>query len=333
MQMPDMDGLALAREIRRHRGGDALPLVMLTSLGRTEESSEEFAAFLTKPIKPSRLFDALLSVFGGTLEMAEPATPASTDGQNLAERLPLRILLVEDNAVNQQLAMLLLQKIGYRVDVAGNGVEALDALERQPYDVVLMDVEMPEMDGLEATRRIHQRWSSDRPHIIAVTANALRGERELCLQAGMDDYITKPIRIEQLAAALSRGSRRAVPSSAPQAIDPAVVRRLVASLGPGGPESVDGLIDAFLRNVPDQLSTLRSAIDRSDVDEVRRGAHTLKSNAATFGASFLADRCRDLEAVAKAGTIVGAGDRLAGIETELARVTAALAALRRELQR
>ena len=107
--------------------------------------------------------------------------------------------MVEDNAVNQQLALLMLQKVGYRADVAANGVEALEALERQPYDAVLMDVEMPEMDGLEATRRIHQRWPRERrPHIVAVTANAMQGERELCIQAGMDDYITKPIHIEEL---------------------------------------------------------------------------------------------------------------------------------------
>jgi PAS domain S-box-containing protein len=333
MQMPEMDGLALAREIRQHRNAGSLPLVMLTSLGRTEEAAVEFAAFLTKPIKPSRLFDALLGVFGGAIEVAEPAAAASADEETLAERLPLRILLVEDNAVNQQLALLLLQKIGYRVDVAGNGVEALDALERQPYDVVLMDVEMPEMDGLEATRLIHRRWSSDRPHIIAVTASALPGERELCLQAGMDDYITKPIRMEELTAALSRGSRRSDAVSGGQSIDPAVLRRLVVSLGPAGRESVNGLIDTFLRHLPEQLAAMRSAIDQGDVAEVRRGAHTLKSNAASFGASALADRCRELEALAKAGALEGAVDRLSGIEAELGRVTGSLEAIRPELYR
>jgi PAS domain S-box-containing protein len=333
MQMPEMDGLALAREIRRHRDAESLPLVMLTSLGRTDESSEEFAAFLTKPIRPSQLYDALLGVFGGVVQTAEPAGVAASPDEQLADRLPLRILLVEDNAVNQQLAMLLLQKIGYRVDVAGNGVEALDALERQPYDVVLMDVEMPEMDGLEATRRIHQRWSTGRPHIIAVTANALQGERELCLQAGMDDYITKPIRLEELTAALGRSSRRRGPEVEGSALDPMVIRRLVASLGSGGSESVDGLIQAFLSHVPDLMGTLRSAMDRQDVDEVRRGAHTLKSNAASFGAPALADLCRELESSAKAGTLDGAGRQLSRIETELGRVTRELEGIRSELQR
>ena len=135
----------------------------------------------------------------------------------LAQRLHLRILVVEDNAVNQQLVLLLLREARATGPTwPANGVEALEALERQPYDAVLMDVEMPEMDGLEATRRIHRRWPRERrPHIVAVTANALQGERELCLQAGMDDYITKPIRLEELSAALARvdaGRRRPPPN-------------------------------------------------------------------------------------------------------------------------
>ncbi len=197
---------------------------MLTSLGRGEDV-EDFAAFLTKPIKPSQLYDALLGVFGEAADVpSHTATGAEPAEGRLADRLPLRMLLVEDNAVNQQLAQLLLAKLGYRVDVAGNGLEALEALERQPYDVVLMDVEMPEMDGLEATRRIHRQWGTARPHIIAVTANALQGERELCLQAGMDDYITKPIRLEELTAALGRTSRPVPDPPAGGSVDRSVDR-------------------------------------------------------------------------------------------------------------
>jgi PAS domain S-box-containing protein len=325
MQMPEMDGLALGGEIRHHRDPETLPLIMLTSLGRpdTTPAGVDFAAYLTKPIKPSQLYDTLLEVFGVVLE-EEPAVEAAAD-EGLADRRPLRILVVEDNAVNQQLALLLLQKVGYRADVAANGVEALEALERQPYDVVLMDVEMPEMDGLEATRRIHQRWPKQRPHIVAVTANAMEGERELCLQAGMDDYITKPIRMDDLTAALDKGVQRTpVP-----VLDPAVMERLVASFGDG--ESVGGLIDTFLQHAPEQAQALREAVERGDAEEVRRAAHTLKSNAATFGATDLETLSRDLESQAKAGSLKGGSAMVARVEEELRRATLALEQVRRQL--
>jgi CheY-like chemotaxis protein len=127
----------------------------------------------------------------------------------MASRHPLRILLAEDNVVNQKLALRLLSQMGYRADLASNGIEAIESVERQTYDVVLMDVQMPEMDGLEASRRITARWAADkRPRIVAMTANAMAGDRELCMQAGMDDYVTKPIRVEALVQALFQAHQR-----------------------------------------------------------------------------------------------------------------------------
>ena len=200
MQMPDMDGFALAREIRT--ADSELPLVLTTSLGSVREarSATDFAAQLTKPVRASALYEALLEILGA--RAAEQAAVA--DGER-AEGPPLRILLAEDNAVNQKLALLLLEKLGYRADVATNGLEALEALKRQPYDVVLMDVQMPELDGLEATRLIVERWPAGRrPRIIAMTANAMAEDREACFEAGMEDYVAKPIQPEELAAALAR---------------------------------------------------------------------------------------------------------------------------------
>ena len=139
-----------------------------------------------------------------TAEKREPAGPTGIDSQ-MAQRHPLRILLAEDNAVNQKLALRLLAQMGYRADVAANGLEALEALERQAYDVVLMDVQMPEMDGLEASRQINARWDqARRPRIIAMTANAMQGDRERCIAAGMDDYVSKPVRVDELVGALDR---------------------------------------------------------------------------------------------------------------------------------
>jgi CheY-like chemotaxis protein len=208
MHMPDMDGLTLASEIRQHRDEHTLPLILFTSLGRRETGAEDlgFSAFLTKPIKPSQLFDALVAIFADQPVAApRPSNEPQRLDPEMASRHPLRILLAEDNAVNQKLALRLLAQMGYRADVAANGLEAIESIERQNYDVVLMDVQMPEMDGLEASRQINARWSrGERPQIVAMTANAMQGDRELCMAAGMDDYITKPIRVDELVGALDR---------------------------------------------------------------------------------------------------------------------------------
>ena len=217
MLMPEMDGLELAREIRRLRDEQELPLVLLTSLSGLPQtrSAGEFSAQLTKPIKASQLYNALLRA------LAQPATEPTAvavavgagiaaGADNMTETPSLRILLAEDNAVNQKVALRILDKLGYRADVASNGLEALEALERQTYDVVLMDVQMPEMDGLDASRRICERWPDEsRPRIIAMTANAMIEDREACFAAGMDDYVAKPVHPEELAEALSRARAHA----------------------------------------------------------------------------------------------------------------------------
>jgi CheY-like chemotaxis protein len=213
MHMPEMDGLTLARQIREQNS--ALPIVLFSSLGRREAGNGEnlFAAYLTKPIRQSQLFDTLVGLLArDTAPRAVPATAGSRIDGTMAARHPLRILLAEDNVVNQKLALRILQQMGYRADLASNGIEAVESLRRQDYDVVLMDVQMPEMDGLDAAREICAQWSKqERPRIIAMTANAMQGDREMCMAAGMDDYLTKPIRVERLVEALNqvptRGSR------------------------------------------------------------------------------------------------------------------------------
>ena len=204
MHMPGMDGVELARRIHAIR--PALPLVLFSSLGRREvgEAESLFSAYLAKPVRQSQLFDTLVTLLAQhpVKPAAAPARPQTDPG--MAARHPLRILLAEDNVVNQKLALRFLEQMGYRADVASNGLEAVESVERQAYDVVLMDVQMPEMDGLEATRRICSRWKpGERPRIVAMTANAMQGDREMCLAAGMDDYLTKPIRVERLVEALN----------------------------------------------------------------------------------------------------------------------------------
>ncbi|HEY5551176.1 MAG TPA: PAS domain S-box protein [Opitutaceae bacterium] len=214
MQMPDMDGVMLAKEIRMVRSADELPLILLSSLGREEDTAEHFVASLTKPVKPSRLLDVLAKLFweGREAEVVNMASILPPPPAMPVKANPDRILLAEDNAVNQKVALLMLAKNGYRADVAGNGLEVLEAVRRQTYDVILMDVQMPEMDGIEATRRLLQVRPdpSQRPWIVAVTANAMEGDREICVEAGMDDYISKPIKIPDLLAALERARRRSL---------------------------------------------------------------------------------------------------------------------------
>jgi len=218
MHMPGMDGVMLAREIRLLREPGAMPLVMLSSLGERDIAAESalFAGYLTKPAKPAQLFEVVSALF-----KPEPAAMQKVSTQPfvaaataMASRVE-SLLLAEDNVVNQKVALLMLAKQGYRADVAANGHEAIAAVKRRRYDFVLMDVQMPEMDGLEAARQINALWPerSDRPWIIALTANAMQGDRELCLAAGMDDYISKPMKTEELVAALER-ARTAVGKSA-----------------------------------------------------------------------------------------------------------------------
>jgi CheY-like chemotaxis protein len=209
MHMPGMDGAALAQKIRE--AGHKLPLVLFSSHGRKEATDSVFDATLAKPLRQSQLFDTLVSLLAhDEAPKAAPTAAKPRMDAGMAERHPLRILLAEDNVVNQKLALRILQQMGYRADVASNGIEAVECCARQPYDVVLMDVQMPEMDGLEATRRIVARWpgANERPRIVAMTANAMQGDREECLAAGMDDYVTKPIRVEALVGALNAVPRQ-----------------------------------------------------------------------------------------------------------------------------
>ena len=206
MHMPDLDGVELARAIRKQRSPAELPLVLLSSIGNREAGGEGlFACALTKPVKPSQLFDTLADLFPHSRAPFESVTaPAVAEAVAPAGTETTRLLLAEDNAVNQKVVLAMLRKFGLRADVAANGLEVLEAVRRQPYDIILMDVQMPEMDGLEATRQIVRQWPDPalRPWIVALTANAMEGDREKCLAAGMDDYLSKPIRKEELSAAI-----------------------------------------------------------------------------------------------------------------------------------
>ena len=294
MQMPDMDGLMLAGEIRKLPAGQTLPLVLLTSVGVRSEGPElasaAFAGCLTKPIKPAQLQELLRRVLSGAKAAAPKAPVSAKLDATLASRLPLRVLLCDDNVVNQKVAFRLLQQMGYRADVAANGLEALAALDRQPYDLIFMDVMMPEMDGLEATRQIRERQKqpSQFPNykspliIVAMTASAMYGDREKCLAAGMDDYVAKPVRLEEVRAIVERwgeGAARAEPAvtsesgsqpsetagspgqASPAAAapedDPVDMSRLL-DFTDGDPENLRELALLYLSQTEEQLGQTRS---------------------------------------------------------------------------
>jgi len=357
MQMPEMDGLELAEKLHRKKESENLPLIMMSSAGQMEKESgrKEFAAWLIKPVRQSQLYNVLMEVFAGN-KRARP--DGDGDGEleseydpQMGKRHPLRILVAEDNSINQQLALLTLERMGYLADIAGNGVEAVDAVRRQFYDTVLMDVQMPEMDGMEATKQIRRQIPPDRqPRIIAMTANALQGDREMCLNAGMDDYVSKPFKVKELLRALSQCPCRSksekkeepvqtanaadtaraaeIPVSAvsecqPAELDPQALKNLKAMLGKKAAVMLPKLIDDFFRDAVRMQKEARQAMEQGKAEELRRTVHTLKSNAKNFGANALAQLCQEAENIAKTGSC-DVSDLLSQIESEYPKVRAAL---------
>ncbi len=304
MHMPGMDGVELARELRDRPATRDLPLLLLTSLGQRPAESEALGLrHLTKPVKAGALRTAVATALGAAQEAGGTA-PAPEPSRRL------RVLLAEDNVVNQRVAGLLLERLGYRYDVVGNGQEALDALHDRPYDVVLMDMQMPVMDGLEATRRLRADLPADRqPRVVAMTANALAEDREACLTAGMDDYLAKPVRREELAAALGRVAvEDAEPEPEPVAedvaVDPSVLGSLTARLGNRAAAVLDKLIDTWESETARRLDEVDAALQGGDAAGVGRAVHAMKGGSASMGAVRLAAVCASVEGPIKAGETV-----------------------------
>ena len=316
LQMPEMDGLKLAQAIRRQPRGADMPLIMATAStsAATEQKATDagFAAFLNKPIKQTHLIETLTHLVSHRVQnqpiqvQSRRQQKSSIDG-SLAQRHPLKILIAEDNLVNQQLAIQFLQRMGYRADVVGNGQEALQALARQSYDVVLMDVQMPEMDGLSATRAICDRYSvAERPYIIAMTANAMQGDRDRCLAAGMNDYVSKPIHVPQLVDALSKCPSQAKPTvletAAPQPtesfkemLDPQVLEELVQIIGNNCAAAIKDIVNTYTTEGSQFLHQILAALAQSDLSRVSNGARSLKSSSHAVGAVAVARLCTDIE--------------------------------------
>ena len=365
----------LVTEIRKYRDRDSLPLVLLAFTGTVDKSiQEQFDSHISKPIKVAQLYRVLISLCAGR-ETAQPSTipfqntaqdaivsaistsesqktqflsktpkvPAkeSKSNEERAVNSHIRMLLADDNIVNQKVAIRILERLGYAADIVSNGLEVIEALDRQTYDIILMDVQMPEMDGLEATRYICQNWPpSDRPHIIAMTAGAMEGNQWQCIEAGMDDYVSKPVKVEALQAALERGFSKlqeirteakpaqfnmAMNPGREQSLDWQVFSNLRDELdSEDDPEFFSDLINQFLNDVPENIEGMQRSAQDNDRQTLTIKAHTLKGSSRTFGANALANLCSDLEAESESASWVKIGQRIAQIQVEFDRVKAIL---------
>jgi CheY-like chemotaxis protein/HPt (histidine-containing phosphotransfer) domain-containing protein len=342
-QMPEMDGIALAREIRAARGARAPVLILLSSTGQSLASVHAdagFAAGLSKPLRLSHLRDRLLETIGDQHDARADVVPAAA--RDVGSPMPLRILLAEDNPINQKVALRLLERLGYGANVVGDGRQVLARLDQAAYDVILMDVQMPEMDGLETSRAICARWAaSERPRIIAMTAEAMQGDRDKCLAAGMDDYLVKPVTLDRLAAALAKcrplaATAATAPEDGPapavdgqstaagSALDRDVLDQLREDLG--GTAALRDVIRSFLDQTPSVLSALRDAAARADVASIRRAAHKIKGTSSLLGARALSEQCAEIERVGESGSIADAGSRVTAVEASYRTIEAALRA-------
>src|SRR5882672_7432292 len=318
-QMPDQDGFELATAVRADRALKATRLLILTSAGQRGDGERcrqlGIQAYLTKPIARADLVEAVGTVLAGTA--SAPGEVDLVTRHSIAEsRHALRILLAEDNPVNQQVATAMLLKRGHQVDVVSNGREAVDAVAQEGYDVVLMDIQMPGMDGFEATEKIRALPQGRTLPIIALTAHALSGERERCLERGMSGYLAKPFKAHDLFAAVEgRGAQPADTAAARSpAVDLAAFRRTMEEAGAA--EAVDGILETFVATLPQRLEALVTAARGTEAEPLQRAAHAFKSAAGTIGAGHLAALLEDMERAARDGDVAGARDKLEHVRGE-----------------
>lgn len=340
-QLPDVNSIVWLSKVEDYYKSKIpsanLPVLLMIPLGEDyyQEGRYSINTLLTKPVKPKVLLNALQKIFlgEGALPVAKEPAPPTVPPQQL------KILLAEDNLVNQKVALSILNRLGYKADVANNGLEVIAALKERPYDLILMDLQMPEMDGFEATRLICQDWANNRPRIIALTANALAGDRERCLAAGMDDYLSKPIQMEPLKALLSRSPALAatvkpvVPVEDPISTTINLERiMLLRSLqDEEDPHIVADLINMYMESVPEKLGQIKIAANQGDLQHIKQLSHSMKGSSANLGADRMAKLCQQLEHKpdSESTELVS---MIEALESEYERVKLALTALQQDDQ-
>ena len=344
MQMPEIDGLMLGRAIKQNPQLSNVRLIMMTSLGQPDNANElteiGFNACLTKPVRPSQLFSCLTSTIAGDSSCQSTKTAVQRNSNNPLRNASIRILLAEDNFTNQRVAIGILKNLGLHADAVANGAEAVKALQDIPYDLVLMDVQMPEMDGIQATKRIRNPKSTVLNHtipIIAMTAHAMQGDREKCLKAGMNDYVSKPVSSIILAEKLDqwlphKGSTRidvkkneTASTLSAQNQETIVydkdgfLERLM-----GDEELAQTVIEVFLDDIPKQIESLKASLDACDAETVERIAHSIKGAAANVGGEALRELAAQIEKATKDGNIEFVNEHWTQIEHQFNRLKDAM---------
>lgn len=339
MRMPLMDGYTATQQIRAKNWHKPPIIIALTANAFEEERSIALSVgcddFVRKPFQENIILEKIAEYLGVQYTYAAPSDRSSVINKN-PEELPvtndpspitnLRILLADDNIFNQKIAAGMLKQLGYEPHLVSSGVEVLEAMQYNSYDVVLMDMKMPLMDGVETTRRIYQEWvDGERPKIIAMTASNLESDRQECFSAGMEDYITKPIRLEDLKAALSRCQPINPRNSKVAAmLDQNAIENLRTAVPDNPDEFLKDMINGYLSETPQLMQNIREAIAESDPAKLDIAAHTLKSMSATFGADSFAELCKQLENMGRSGAIAFSPEQLAQLETEYQEVVVAL---------
>ena len=345
MQMPDMDGVQLAREIRSLRPTSALQLILLSSLGSAaKEGGREggpFFAEVAKPIKQSQLYNVIAEALSGRKVVA--ARKKVAPEIMAAVQSNLNILVAEDNAVNQKLILRILQQLGHTADVVTNGLEVLKALEGKLYDFIFMDVHMPEMDGLEAARRIvNSTKAEERPKIIALTAEAMSEDRQKCIDAGMDDYLSKPVHMDDVAAILNQWNPTArkhqEPPKAEESkefleFEQAVLLRLKEFGVAGDPAFVAGLLDDFVKTSQGLISETFDVYARRNSERLDYISHTLKGSFTTFNLGSLVALAADIEKKAEKNDLEGLDKKLEELRFQFEKVIPHLMTLKGKLTR
>jgi len=344
LQLAGTDGFSLVKEIRALLPGRFLPLIPLSSIRlRADDlhaSDFGISAFVHKPIRPVQLLDAICRGLSVQVQRDKKSPAAPALDADLASRLPLRILLADDNPINQKVGMSVLHKLGYRADLASNGLEVIKAIEQKPFDVLFLDVQMPEMDGLECTRQITHRWTRDkRPVIIAMTGNALMGDREKCLAAGMDDYISKPVRIADLQSTLERWGPTKLRKSSdttyflrhpqtlrPGLLDEAVLADLREMPPTNGVSMLRELIDMFLESSPMKVMQIQQAA--GEPKQLAFHAHALKSICLNLGCKGIVEIAQQIESLGNSGDVSRASELIRELETVFRQTKVQLLILR-----